>query len=69
MEPRIAMPRDSAGNLVPPDGVIANWIGFVPMGCVGTVGDIAPVTAFLASDAAGYITGGGFVVDGGYTAI
>jgi NAD(P)-dependent dehydrogenase (short-subunit alcohol dehydrogenase family) len=39
------------------------------MGRFGTVGDIAPVIAFLASDAASYITGAEFVVDGGYTAI
>jgi NAD(P)-dependent dehydrogenase (short-subunit alcohol dehydrogenase family) len=39
------------------------------MGRLGTVGDIAPVIAFLASDAAAYMTGAEIVIDGGYTAI
>lgn len=38
-----------------------------PAGRVGTAEDIAALTAFLLSDAAGFITGQNFVVDGGMT--
>jgi len=33
------------------------------------VSDIAPVIAFLASDAAGYMTGSEVTIDGAYTAV
>jgi NAD(P)-dependent dehydrogenase (short-subunit alcohol dehydrogenase family) len=38
-----------------------------PIGRVGRGGDIAEMAAFLASDAAGFVTGGEFLVDGGMT--
>ena len=38
-----------------------------PIGRVGTGRDIAEMAAFLASDAAAFITGGEFLVDGGMT--
>ncbi len=62
-------PRDAEGKLIPPEIVISNWLRLIPMGRFGAVGDIAPVIAFLASDAASYITGAELVIDGGYTAI
>jgi NAD(P)-dependent dehydrogenase (short-subunit alcohol dehydrogenase family) len=40
----------------------------IPIGRMGTVGDIAKGIVFLASDDAGFITGAGLVVDGGITA-
>jgi len=40
----------------------------IPMGRVGTPEDVARVTAFLASDAAGYMTGALIPVDGGASA-
>lgn len=61
-------PRDAAGNLIPPEEVLASWTRLIPMGRLGAVTDIAPVIAFLAGDAAGYITGAEIVIDGAYTA-
>src|SRR5262249_38405693 len=40
----------------------------IPMGRMGEPDDIAAMIGFLVSDAAKYITGGEFVVDGGLTA-
>ncbi|MEH6822620.1 MAG: glucose 1-dehydrogenase [Motiliproteus sp.] len=39
-----------------------------PLGRLGSVADVAQMILFLASDAASYITGAEFVVDGGLTA-
>ncbi len=43
------------------DALLAN----IPLGRLGTTGDVAALAAFLASDEAGYITGSTYVVDGG----
>ncbi len=37
----------------------------IPLGSMGTVGDIAGLVAFLASDEAAYITGATYTIDGG----
>jgi glucose 1-dehydrogenase len=37
----------------------------IPLGRLGTVEDVAGLVAYLASDAAGYINGSTFVIDGG----
>ena len=39
----------------------------IPLGRLGTAGDIADMVLFLASDAAAYVTGQNIVVDGGVT--
>ncbi|MFI9009303.1 SDR family oxidoreductase [Actinosynnema sp. NPDC053489] len=39
----------------------------VPLGRPGHAGEVAAVVAFLATPAAGYVTGASFVVDGGMT--
>ncbi|MBS2553814.1 SDR family oxidoreductase [Catenulispora sp. NL8] len=49
---------------VSPDMVQA-WGRDVPLGRVGTPADIAEAVAFLASDAASYITGDNLIVSGG----
>ncbi|GAA1947578.1 SDR family NAD(P)-dependent oxidoreductase [Amycolatopsis minnesotensis] len=45
--------------------MIDSWGEGVPLGRVGTPADIAEAVAFLASDAAGYITGDNLTVSGG----
>jgi len=47
---------------------LAAYGAAIPMGRVGTPEDVARVTAFLASDAAGYMTGALIPVDGGMSA-
>jgi len=43
-------------------------ISLLPLGRLGTAADIGAVVAFLASDAAGFVTGAAWPVDGGKTA-
>lgn len=42
-----------------------SWALDVPLGRIGAPADIAEAVAFLASDAAGYITGENLAVSGG----
>jgi NAD(P)-dependent dehydrogenase (short-subunit alcohol dehydrogenase family) len=45
--------------------VIDSWAEGVPLGRVGAPADIAEAVAFLASDAASYLTGDNLSVSGG----
>jgi 3alpha(or 20beta)-hydroxysteroid dehydrogenase len=45
--------------------VIAHFASLVPMGRMGQPGEVATLVAFLASDAASYMTGAEVAVDAG----
>lgn len=47
----------------------AEWLARTPIGRLGTPHDVAPVVAFLLSDAAAFVLGHDLVVDGGYTIV
>ena len=51
----------------PTDAMIADYGKSLPVGRVGTPGDIANAVVFLASDKASYICGHNLLVDGGRT--
>jgi NAD(P)-dependent dehydrogenase (short-subunit alcohol dehydrogenase family) len=61
----LGMPREVADQMAE---MLAQAGGKMqPIGRVGKGSDIAEMAAFLGSDAAGFITGGEFLVDGGIT--
>jgi gluconate 5-dehydrogenase len=47
--------------------VIEAFVRNVPMGRAGEPEEIGPLAVYLASPAAGYVTGAAYVIDGGYT--
>jgi NAD(P)-dependent dehydrogenase (short-subunit alcohol dehydrogenase family) len=51
-----------------PDGYLESQLPNVPAGRVGDVEELAASLLFLASPAAGYVTGTTLIVDGGLTA-
>lgn len=54
-------------NMSNPDSVVKGIADGIPMGRLGTIEELGELAAFLASDEASYITGQGFVIDGGST--
>nr|WP_070960700.1 SDR family oxidoreductase [Hyphomonas sp. Mor2] len=61
----LGLPRDQADQMA---AMVSQAGGAIqPMGRAGQGADIAEMAAFLASDTAGFVTGGEFLVDGGIT--
>jgi meso-butanediol dehydrogenase / (S,S)-butanediol dehydrogenase / diacetyl reductase len=68
---RTPMLAKSAGNFapgVPVEEVFSRFGAAHPLGRVGTPEEVAELAAFLASDKAGFCTGGDYLVDGGLLA-
>jgi len=61
----LGLPREQADQMA--EMVSQAGGAMQPIGRVGNGGDIAQMAAFLSSDAAGFVTGGEFLVDGGMT--
>ena len=59
----IAKDSDSSN----PDAVVKGIANGIPMGRLGTIEELGELAAFLASNESSYITGQGFVIDGGST--
>ena len=54
-------------NMSNPDSVVKGIADGIPMGRLGTIEELGELAAFLASEESSYITGQGFVIDGGST--
>lgn len=50
-----------------PGDIGKKLLGQIPLGRLGTIADVADLAVFLATDAAAYITGAIYVVDGGHS--
>jgi NAD(P)-dependent dehydrogenase (short-subunit alcohol dehydrogenase family) len=60
--------REAAGSTRASDEQLERWAKIHPLGRLGEANDVANAVAFLASDAAAFITGAALPVDGGMMA-
>ena len=51
------------------EAILNDFLSRVPLGRVAEPEEVAPLAVYLASEAAGYATGGQFTVDGGWTVL
>jgi len=51
-----------------PEKVLEKIVARIPVGRLGKAEEIAALVAYLASDAAGFVTGGIYNIDGGWSA-
>jgi NAD(P)-dependent dehydrogenase (short-subunit alcohol dehydrogenase family) len=65
---RTYLERGGDATFGSPEEMAAGAARGYPLGRLGTVDEIASMALFLASDEAGWITGGVFAADGGFTA-
>jgi NAD(P)-dependent dehydrogenase (short-subunit alcohol dehydrogenase family) len=49
--------------------MVEKWMSLTPMGRPGNPEELGGLAVYLASDASSFVTGGVFVIDGGYTAL
>ena len=65
-ETRIRQMMDHAGiSRDEAEAALLDTIGGVPLGRAGNAAEVAQMVAFLVSDAAAYISGSEYVIDGG----
>jgi 3alpha(or 20beta)-hydroxysteroid dehydrogenase len=62
---KLAVDLTGFGLFESPDAAVGGVVEQTPLGRLGEVGEMADAVVFLASDAAGFITGVGLPVDGG----
>lgn len=59
---------DMNAPILQDEAAYREFVKQIPVGRFGEVTEIGPVALLLASDRAGYVTGAGFQIDGGWTA-
>jgi NAD(P)-dependent dehydrogenase (short-subunit alcohol dehydrogenase family) len=69
ISPGMIATEGTAESLLRPDHPMTKISRHIPLGRVGTAGDVVNVAVFLASDAAAYVTGANVTVDGGWSAV
>jgi len=69
ISPGMIATEGTGESLLRPGSPMTRISAHIPLGRVGTPEEVVNVALFLASDAAGYVTGANVVVDGGWSAV